>query len=208
MTTASTTLSLSQLYRRLGVRSRIMPEFRVTPMEPVVVVADMSRSYAPEAVEGRHLWAQTIINPGVFHAVIPNSVGFEFSSRAPGGVVIESLEILITPGAAASGNCYFKIVDDHWAGDPPAWPWADLFGDDIGGEPVRSNAQWSMDMDTPLGADGYGLGGYHWIQPTDRTYIGPGRFLRGMATVQPNGTAFGATISTVVREVPEMLGAP
>lgn len=85
---SATTFDLSAVYRALGVRSPntnvILDTERLTP---TIQIADMSRSFAPEAFESRAV--STIVGANV----AAEFTICQINSIAPGGIVIERVDL-------------------------------------------------------------------------------------------------------------------
>lgn len=201
--TFPTTLSLSRAYARLGVRSRLQPEYRTSPMQPVIMVADISNTFAPEAIEARVVWATIHQNTGP-PGPPASANNFQVQARGAGGLVIEHLEVLSSVAVLAT---YVAIVANDWGGFPaPIWTAIDNVN--IGGDPVASVAQRGQDSLWPVGSTPRVVwNASHFIMPSDRTYIPAGAYLQVQATLAAVG-AFDTEFLCVAREIPEMLGAP
>lgn len=190
---------MSSIYRALGVRSAINPNYRTSDFAPVAIVADMSRSFASEQFEGRRLWGQSITNPG---APAPASTTeLQFHSRAAGGMVIEHLEIATVP---AVWRIYVGITSTATPG-----PWFNIGTMEVGGQVTTSTGHRQFDTATPPPWAGLNvvLDTSYWNSPTDRIFVPAGSFYR----VQCNLGAVGAFTTHVVclaREIPEIAGAP
>jgi hypothetical protein len=199
---------MSQIYRALGVRSAIQPSYRVDQFSPVAIVADMSRSFAPEAIEGRRVWTTTLHNPGTDPGGLGlSSCDFELTSRGSGGVLIEYCELLDQLGAASVIT--LKTATVPWGGASGfGGSWSDVSGMTIGGIPTQSTFQQWRDVNVPIGAgDAIAISGSAMWLPTDRFYLPAGSHLRMQASVSP-AAALAVTVFMILREVPEAPGAP
>jgi hypothetical protein len=182
---APSTFSASRILSKLGVRSRIQPEYRTRDMTPVVILADMSRSYAPEAVEARAFAASQLLHNGT-------SVDWELFANAPGGLIIEHIGITSDQAAAIAS---FGISTTSLGFG------VSLALRNIGGEPVNSRAE--------RGFDTYAGGGWNWpvpfTMPGERMFIPAGSYLQARSYFI--GAQWGYFFC-VFREIPESLGAP
>jgi len=198
---------MSSIYRALGVRSQILPNYKTNEFNPVAIVADLSRSFAPEAVEGRQVWCGTLSNPGTD----PGAIGFsscdwEFHSRGTGGVIVEYLEVV---DALNATSVSVKIIDTIWGGASGfGGAWTAEYGMEIGGLPVESTLNNWRDVNVPIGgAPLLSISGNRLWLPTDRLYVPAGDYVRIRVSASP-AAALRTTIFMIIREVPEIPGAP
>lgn len=178
------TYSTSFLLRRLGVRTRITPEYKVSELTPVLVLADMSRSYGVEAVEARLVGLSDSAHNGT-------AVDWEIESRGQGGCIIESWGCTSNQAAA---TVKFEIRTS-----PRVSPSTPITCLQIGGETANSVLRIGYD-------EGCAGGGWPvpFASPTDRWYVPAGYYFH----VQSNFTGLQtAYFYMVLREIPEPLGA-
>jgi len=99
-------LSVSDALARAGVKGGKVPQFNDS-IQPVVILANMAQSYSGEPLEARGLGGRDgAANP-------PGVRGWaRLSSRAPGGLVIESLQVFYMGGFAADPTVFVDIVPE------------------------------------------------------------------------------------------------
>jgi hypothetical protein len=195
-----TTFNLGRVQRALGVKGPINPRYRVEDFSPVAIVADFSSSFAPEAIEGRRIWAQTFSHTAA--ALSPSghaTICLEIMARAPGGLVIEHLELLDSVATA-------KIILQHATSSWAAGGWLRVVGIELGGIPTTSIIDWQFNLDPPAPPILFWDDPY-FVLPGTRTYIAPGEFLR-LQAYTVGAVAHVLKVAIVAREIPESIGAP
>lgn len=187
-----TTFRTGKIFRSLGVRSPIEPKFATQAMQPVAILADMSRSFAPSRVEARAMWGGDYPASGV------NYTRFQLNAKGAGGCVIEAFSVAndVHPLVWISRTeSAVMIVPGSGAVAHPV---------QIGGEDARSFIEYGQ-TSTKLVA-----GTLPFVLPmavTAEIYVPPGHFFSWVchgAAAAPNTTY----ISVLAREIPETLGAP
>lgn len=170
----------------------------------VVLLADFSRSFAPEAIEQRHVWSGTLINPGTDPGGHGHSSNcYEFFSRGQGGCIIEYMEVR---ASAATAFVSVLIEDTPWGGTSPfGGGFSAVGGFDIGGTPADSTLEQLRDNPIPIGAGGISVSQPNFWLPTERAYIPAGGYLRFMTAVAPPA-AIDTDVFLIIREIPEILG--
>jgi len=129
---STTTFDLSAAYRSLGVRSpNTNVKLNTELLTPTVQVADVSRSFAPEAFEARGVC--TIVAGNV---AAENSI-CQINSNAPGGIVIERVDIRGATAALAAVDQTTMEVGAPLALNNIVVPTIL----DVGGTPVRSTVE-------------------------------------------------------------------
>lgn len=186
------TFSASRILRKLGVRTRtVQPEYRTRDMTPVIVLADMSRTYAPEAIEARAITGQRL-------TPIANRtyINVQMLSRGRGGIVVEHLSI----AASVAAWGFVEISTTSLAGAVTGAPLLN-----IGGEATLTEIEWSADQ--AVGSPIYVMPAPVTV-PTDRLFVPAGQYLHfgSIATGAP--AIYDCEIEVVFREIPEALGAP
>jgi len=83
-----TTFDTGQIMDTFGVRTRNRLRMNTGAMQPVAVLADMSKSFAPQRIEARGISGNTHAVPGGGFVGV-----FELESRGPGGIVIEQITL-------------------------------------------------------------------------------------------------------------------
>lgn len=189
-----TSFSLSRIYRALGVRTGILPPFDTEAFAPVAIVADFSRSYAPEQIEGRAVMLET--TPSLAPHLYVNHL---IEVRSAGGIIVEALEIETDQ---ANAQCYFKRRQTR--------PWTGISLNtqrvDVGGLSTRSDVEgaWNVVLlGTPSCVHASPL-----VVPTERMYVPAGWYFE-WGSYQPIApVAHTLRYSIVWREIPEILGTP
>ena len=184
--TAPTTFSASGILRRLGVRSANQPEYYTQAMIPMILMADMSRSYAPEAVEGRGMVAHDL------PASAPSG-NFKLHSRGKGGIVIEYFGMA---SDEVTAQVQFEIVTaDPFLGTPLKL--------DIGGVATVSDSRY-LGSGPALGASKL-VYPAPFVMPTERVYVPAGSWFHAACAFAGNHRVY---LVCIWREIAESLGAP
>jgi len=90
----NTTFGTSSLLRSLGVQSQENPQIDPSQMIETVLVADLSKSFANQQFEARGVASADISS-------VAQRVFWEIKSNAPGGIVIESVNVFLTDNVSA-----------------------------------------------------------------------------------------------------------
>jgi len=184
-----TSFSTSSIFRALGVRSRRQLPLATVEAQPVVIISDLSSSYAPEAIEARAVVAFEALGNST-------SINLQLFSKAQGGCIIEYLgiasnlagtqaqvEVRDTSAVSSALNSIINVGGIATESVPTS-------GMGVAISPPR------LIYPTP------------WVSPTDRMFIPAGSFLH-CASVVPGGPAVqNAYFIMVWREIPEILGGP
>jgi len=93
MAAENTTFGTSALLRSIGAISQRNPKIDTAVMTQVLVVGDLSKSFASQRFESRGISSITKTNIPAFHAIA------QLLSNAPGGVVVERVDIFAVDGA-------------------------------------------------------------------------------------------------------------
>jgi len=94
-----TTFSTAGVESAMGIRSRDRMRMNTAAMQPVVVMADMTKSFAPQRFEARGIAGVRVGAPGALNLAV-----YQLECRGAGGLVIEQ----ITLGAVSVSQT------DHW----------------------------------------------------------------------------------------------
>lgn len=202
MPTRPTTLGVTKVLQRLGVKGQDLPEVGVSSYQPVLVMGDFSRTLAAEPLEAR----------GVCAFEIPATVGLypgvSFLSVGPGGSVIERIR-LHYPGISANFISFqlgVSSIDLQWIGAPT------LQGtEDVGGWPIGPSVKSVVKAGNPVGLI---VGGPptmfanrdtgYWDLDSSRIYVGPGRYLVMIGTTRNEEMC----VELWWREMAEAIGLP
>lgn len=192
---APTTWSMAQIYRALGVRSAIQPNYGVSQFNPVAVVADFSNTFAPEQIEAR----------GLLHRVegaagVPGTwKGYQLHALSPGGLVVEELAI----GSDLAGYGWYQIatIDQVPGGGGAIGPPMS-----IGGQPLTTRIEYGKAAPSALFPSAYFA--LPVVCPTDRMFVPCGSYLYFGVTTGAPPALFTLEMWCVWREIPEQLGAP
>lgn len=183
-----TTFNTGQIDRTFGVRSRDRMKMNTGAINPVAVVADLSKSFAPQRQEARAIAGNRHAVPGGGFSGV-----FELESRGPGGLVIEQLTL----------QAEQLSVTDMWRQNIAATGQGGLLTTLVvnqGGLPVRSIMRNKFNGSSPGGTLCYAA---EYIGLGVDIFVPAGRFWTLAWTTQSVNSA-----SVVWREIPEPLGAP
>jgi hypothetical protein len=178
--------------RALGVRSRREAEYAGENLQPVVIAADMSSTFAPEQVEARKMFLRRLWINGT-------TLDYQVHCRGAGGMVVEYLEL---SSDVATALLYFAI------GTTALCPAGVVDGGlNIGGSAVNSEMRYGLDSGTPVGTPAL-LWYAAFVLPSMRIYVPPGYYLKLRVEHPAPPAAFYGYFAGVYREIPEILGAP
>ena len=134
-----TTISTSRVWSALGIKGGELPSMQLSAYQPVMVMADFSRSLTSEPIEARGLFAGVIDNVSSFHRAF-----LEFQAVAGGGVIVERLVCDVTTAFGGNALCVDMSPGPFWAGAPVGKL-------DIGGAATRSLLFARHSSDAPSG---------------------------------------------------------
>ena len=189
MSPVDTTFNLGRVHRALGVKGPVNPKYRVDNFSPVAVVADFSRSFAPESIEARAYYSLSQASTG------GNSyTNWLFQSLGAGGSIVEQIAI-VTSSANAVGFAQ-RLSASPWSGSGST---ARL---QMGGTDTKSTITTSTNQVPPVAFPSMLS---PWSIGDSRLYIKPGEFLN-FGSFSATGTAHTCWVGMVWRELEEQLG--
>lgn len=199
-----TNYGLSRAMDSIGVQGGSIPGLAPGGMVPTIQLGDLSRNFAAEVFESRALvgtlvWAATANFVGVF----------ELASRAPGGIVIESLSVTPAraPYAGTDGSPGFHMTITQ----TPILSGVtfDRTPTNIGGGAVKSSLRVGEMPTTWYGPVVPPFLLPEWeLQPTT-IWVRPGSFLTlGSGAYNLTAAVSAASVNMVWREIPEIQGVP
>lgn len=183
-----TTFDSGQIMDTFGVRTRNRLKMNTGAMQPVAILADMSRSFAPQRFEARAIGGNEHAVPGGGFSGV-----FELHSLGPGGIVIEQLVLQATQLAPT----------DMWRQGIEVTGQGGLLTTNIqdqGGEPAVSVLRNAFNGSNTGGALCYAA---NFIGIGVEIFVPAGRF---WTLIWSHQSVNGASITW--REIPEPLGAP
>jgi hypothetical protein len=162
-------------------------------MTPVIILADMSRSFAPEAIEARGMFLNEHST-----GIAKDMSSFQLHSRGRGGIIVEALGVATS---TANFGCYVQVQPTTGAGMGAAFAQPN----NIGGEAISSFLMDSTVFDPP------GTGVIYpspLVLPTERMFVPAGYYLRWGVYSWVAPAIHDIATNLVFREIPESLGAP
>lgn len=182
--------STSSIFRALGVRSPRQLPLDTGEASPVVVVADLSSTFAPEQIEARglHMFVRTAGVPQTYSQ-------YNLHARSEGGLVVESLAI----GSDVAGRGFVQVITTPSAGMTTS------------GQPLPiGGSAISSFLTHGFGAGAAGNSAIFplpFILPTERLYVPAGSYLNFGTIISP-AAVHDIEDYLVFREIPEILGGP
>lgn len=101
--TSPVNIGLLDALNRLGVKGSSLPEL-AGGVQPVMVIADLSRSVASELVEARRIASDRIAAGG-----LGTWSNYILHARSPGGLVVESLVVVLETSGFAQPVCFWEV---------------------------------------------------------------------------------------------------
>jgi hypothetical protein len=133
-------LGLQDAYRRLGVKSGVLPG--PEDVTPVLIVGSVVDTLASELFEARGM-----IGSSPLRALLANAVGFELHSRAPGGILLQQF-YMIQHSQGGVTSAWLSLGNQSLLSTPVSHPILN-----IGGVPVQSVAFHDSSVAASLPAD-------------------------------------------------------
>lgn len=190
MSPLDTTYNLGRVHRALGVKGPINPQYREDSFSPVAIIADFSRSFAPEQVEARSFCGHTQASAGA-----NTEINFKLHCLGSGGAIVEYVGISTTNNVT--------IFVQRLAADP--WAFGTGIGNilQMGGNDTKSTITWNVNQPPPVAPTTMPT---PWAVADARFYIPPGSYLH-FGSRSPGAVAHSCTIALIWRELEEQLGA-
>lgn len=199
---APTTFGWSGFYRALGMKGARIPPVTLEALQPVIVMADLSKQWSAESFSAR---AFAYLNFGTF---VPNeNISYWIHSTAPGGIVLEKISVEGTSGVVAVPQWGVAITTT-----PPLAVWiiAAMRRVDVGGilSTTRASAASVPNATLPGIINNYGLPN-PFVDESADWFVAPGSYaVFGYSQWSDGVTPSNAVAHFTWREIPEQQGAP